>query len=159
MTSLWTLFSAADFHADFNPGSLSDLAGQGTHGVEVIVVAALAVIVCALLIFVFRFYKVSRNSENNALERLTETIGKYALAAEKRFGLLEVSIERIIKSLEDSLGKLNQTITLHGETIAVHEERLDGIDDKLEEHDGLLAAAKPAAAEEPAKTKKRKNRK
>ena len=158
MTNLWTLFSAANRNADFNPGTLSDLAGQGTHGVEVVVVAALAVIVCALLIFVFRFYKQSRDSENNALEHLTETIGKYALAAEKRFGLLEVSIERIIKSLEDSLGKLNQTITLHGETIAEHEERLDGID-KLEGHDALLAAVKPAAAEEPVKTKKRKNNK
>ncbi len=153
------IFSAANFNADFNSGTLSDLAGQGTHGVEVVVVAALAVIVCALLIFVFRFYKQSRDSENNALEHLTETISKYALAAEKRFGLLEVSIERIVKSLEDSLGKLNQTITLHGETIAEHEERLDGIDDKLEGHDALLAAVKPAAAEEPVKTKKRKNNK
>lgn len=157
------IFSAANLNADFNPGTLSDLAGQGTHGVEVVVVAALAVIVCALLIFVFRFYKQSRDSENSALEHLTETIGKYALAAEKRFGLLEVSIERIIKSLEDSLGKLNQTITLHGETIADHGERLDEIDDRLEEHDGLLAGVKPVSAEEPAltaaKPKKRKNKK
>ena len=134
----------AEISAELNSGTLGDLAGQGTHGIEIAMICALTAISCALLIFVFRFYRESRSSENDALDRLTETIGKYALAAEKRFGLLEVSIERIIKSLEDSLGKLNQTITLHGETIAEHEDRLDGIDDKLEEHDELLKTAAPA---------------
>ncbi|MCR5360333.1 MAG: hypothetical protein K6E55_10665 [Thermoguttaceae bacterium] len=186
MVSPWTVFSAANF--EFNPGTLDAVAGQ-PHGVEVIVVAALSVIVCALLIFLYRFYREARKYDllrDESIKELTEAVQKYTAAADQRFEKIADSLDRLEDDFGEGIEKLSEKVEEHG-------ERLDKIDDKLEEHDGLISgstgwrfpapgyavaragaeaneptpnianpgsgAAKPVPVEEPAKTKKRKNRK
>lgn len=147
---------AANINADFNPGTLSDIAGQGTHGVEVIVVAALSVIVCALLIFLYRFYREARKYDllrDESIKELTEAVQKYTAAADQRFEKIADSLDRLEEDFGDGIEKLAEKVDQHTETIEEHGDRLDKIDDKLEEHDGLLAAAGTGAAKKKPKKK------
>lgn len=126
----------AEINAELNPGTLGDLAGHGAHGVEVIVVAALAVIVCALLIFLYRFYREARKYDllrDESIKELTETVQKYTAAADRRFEKIADSLDRLEDDFGEGIEKLSEKVEEHG-------ERLDKIDDKLEEHDGLLRA-------------------
>lgn len=137
----------AAFNAEINPGTLGEIAGQGTHGVEVIVVAALAVIVCALLIFLYRFYREARKYDllrDESIKELTEAVQKYTAAADQRFEKIADSLDRLEDDFGEGIEKLSEKVEEHG-------ERLDKIDDKLEEHDGLLRAGTA-----PAKQNKRK---
>jgi len=137
----------AEINAELNPGTLGEIAGQGAHGVEVIVVAALAVIVCALLIFLYRFYREARKYDllrDESIKELTETIRKYTAAADQRFEKIADSLGRLEDDFGEGIEKLSEKVEEHG-------ERLDKIDDKLEEHDGILRAGTA-----PAKQSKRR---
>lgn len=150
----------ADFNADFNPGTLSDLAGQGTHGVEVIVVAALAVIVCALFVFIYRFYTEARKYDkirDEALLGITTAVQDYTAAAEKVFEKTAESLDRIEDDLGEGIEVIKAKADANRVKIAEHETRISAAEEKIGEHDETLktltaAPAKAAAA----KQKKRK---
>lgn len=147
----------ADFNADFNPGTLSDLAGQGTHGVEVIVVAALAVIVCALFIFIYRFYTESRKYDkirDDALMGITNAVQEYTAAAEKIFDKTSDSLDRIEDDLGDGIEKIEAKADANRRTLDDHEIRITNAEGKISEHDVILKTTAPAKAA--AKPKKKK---
>lgn len=151
------LFAETNINADLNPGTLDGLAAQ-THGVEVIVVASLTILVGVFLYFIFRFYREARNYDlkrDESLTRLTEAIQKYTAAADARFEIISDGIERLETDLTGGLKELSETVKEHSETIEEHGGRLDGIDEHLEEHDRLLAAA-PAAKKPRPKRRKQK---
>ena len=138
----------AEISAEFNPGTLSDLAGHGTHGVEVIVVAALAVIVCALFVFIFRFYSESRKYDkirDEALLGITKAVTEYTAAAGKIFDRTSDSLDRIEVSLDDGIEELKASVSTNRDTLANHETRIGKAEEKITEHDAILSAAKPAA--------------
>lgn len=131
-----------NINADFNPGTLSDLAGQGTHGVEVIVVAALSVIVCALLVFLYRFYREARKYDllrDESIKELTETVQKYSAAADQRFEKIADSLDRLEEDVTDGIKQLSAKVERHGEAIGEHEKRLNAVDKKIEKQEILLA--------------------
>ena len=128
----------ADFNADFNPGTLSDLAGQGTHGVEVIVVAALAVIVCALFVFIFRFYQESRKYDkirDDTLGGITAAVREYTAAAARVFDKTSDGLDRIEANLDDGLEEIKLTAEANRQKLGEHETRLPAAEGKISEHD------------------------
>lgn len=150
----------ADFNADFNPGTLSDLAGQGTHGVEVIVVAALAVIVCALFVFIYRFYTEARKYDkirDEALLGITTAVQEYTAAAEKVFDKTAESLDRIEDDLGEGIEAIKTKADANAKKLEDHEGRLTDAEKKIEDHEGklqtLTAPVKAAAAQ---KSKKKK---
>ena len=146
-----------EFNADFNPGTLSDLAGQGTHGVEVVVVAALAVIVCALFVFILRFYTESRKYDavrDDALRGITAAVTEYTAAAKKIFDKTADSLERIEDDLGDGIETIKAKAEANRKTLDEHEVRITNAEGKISEHDEIL---KTAAA--PAKAAAKKSRK
>ena len=150
------MFFAA-VNADFNPGTLSDLAGQGTHGVEVIVVAALAVIVCALFVFIYRFYTDARKYDairDDALRGITTAVQEYTAAAEKVFDKTADSLERIEDDLGDGIEKIEAKADANRKTLDEHEVRITKAEGKISEHDELLQTAAPVKTA--AKSKKKK---
>lgn len=148
----------ADFNADFNPGTLSDLAGQGTHGVEVIVVAALAVIVCALFVFIYRFYTEARKYDkirDEALLGITTAVQEYTAAAEKVFETTAASLERIEDDLGDGIEAIKNKADANAKKLENHEGRLTAAEEKIGEHDETLKTlAAPKAAAPKQKKKK-----
>ena len=153
------IFGIIDATADFTPGTLDAIAGQGTHGVEVIVVAALAVIVCALLVFIYRFYTESRKYDavrDEALRGITAAVTEYTAAAEKIFDKTADSLDRIEYDLGDGIEKIEAKADANRKTLDDHEVRITQAEGKISEHDEILkTAAAPAKAAAP-KSKKKK---
>ena len=154
------IFGILDATADFTPGTLDAIAGQGTHGVEVIVVAALAVIVCALLVFIYRFYTESRKYDavrDEALRGITAAVTEYTAAAEKIFDKTADSLDRIEDDLGEGIEAIKAKADANREKIAEHETRISTAEEKIVEHDETLkplAAAPVKAAAAKAKKKK-----
>ena len=156
------IFGIIDATADFTPGTLDAIAGQGTHGVEVIVVAALAVIVCALLIFIYRFYTESRKYDavrDDALRGITTAVTEYTAAAKKIFDKTADSLGRIEDDLGEGIEAIKAKADANREKITDHETRITAAEEKIDQHDDALktlaAPAAPAKAVA-AKPKKKK---
>lgn len=149
----------ADFNADFNPGTLSDLAGQGTHGVEVIVVAALAVIVCALFVFIYRFYTEARKYDkirDEALLGITTAVQEYTAAAEKVFERTADSLDRIEDDLGEGIEAIKTKAEANAKKLEDHEDRLTDAEKKIGEHDEKLQTLTAAPVKAAQKSKKKK---
>ena len=149
----------ADFNADFNPGTLSDLAGQGTPGVEVIVVAALAVIVCALFVFIYRFYTEARKYDkirDEALLGITTAVQEYTAAAEKVFDRTADSLDRIEDDLGEGIEAIKTKADANAKKLEDHEGRLTDAEKKIEDHEGKLQTLTAAPVKAAQKSKKKK---
>ena len=138
------IFGILDATADFTPGTLDAIAGQGTHGVEVIVVAALAVIVCALLVFIYRFYTESRKYDavrDEALRGITAAVTEYTAAAEKIFDKTADSLDRIEDDLGEGIEAIKAKADANREKIAEHETRSVLLNDAARQRNNVVTGS------------------
>lgn len=123
------IWAAAEFHGDSQ--TLSELAKEGTHGVEIAMIAALVIMSCFFL-WVISHREAKREKEvisleierNKSLGDLTNAIKEYSWIADRKFELLRHDVADVA----ENVGEVHSDL----ETIR---SKIGNIDVKVDEHD------------------------
>ena len=116
---------------------------QAEHGVEIVVVTALAIIVCALFVFLFQFYTEARRYDvlrDESVKSLAETVQRYTESTDDRFKDISEALGRIESNISAGVESLSAAVKLHTGQIAEHETRLNKIDTHI---GSVTVTAKP----------------